>query len=501
MTLETQNYFNKEFLTQPFAIKNPIFLEKCIIFVHEHPKIVKISKISLLIIGTSLSGLAFYTSSALAFTAVLSSGILVLSISILALKVLDLISPPVHDMKYHSYIPFDTKEAQLFYKQDVPILKIKTEDPYASGFAIGSLLGKQISEIRDQWSLAIQKLPEFLFLHTTPIHTKVKVLIEEVKKTIPDQYLNEMKGIVAGFNKYRESVNFLFRPSEMSLEELILFHLEPDIRHINHIELNRHLSKAMACTSIVDVDSEDGIVLGRNTDWPTFGVAGKNSLVICRTSAVSKIKTAEITVPGFIGTLAAMNEHGLSVSMNICNGKTTSVSGIPNALFTRYIFELSRTVQEIEANLEKYSSLGAYHLIAADEHEAKAFFIKQDEGFKFKAKLLEKTSTFQAQNPLFITNFRYEDLIPSIKEEDDVNFSVLREQHIRDFYLHAKSILKDKIKITEIVKKALSLPYVNNLLSAHTALFITRKREIRVAFDNAYSAKNQLTKLDREVLF
>ena len=58
-----------------------------------------------------------------------------------------------------------------------------------------------------------------------------------------------------------------------------------------------------------------------------------------------------------------------------------------------------------------------------------------------------------------------------------------------------------QIDLVELFKKSLSLPFVNNLLTAHSVVANTNKLELNVAFDNAYAAKNDLKRLSKEDLF
>ncbi|MBN2479369.1 MAG: linear amide C-N hydrolase [Parachlamydiales bacterium] len=492
----TTNYLQNIAPQKEFANIDRILLEKSIIFVHKNPTAIKIINLAVCIFGMYLAYISFpfiLLSSKSFF--VFSMGTLISAISLIALKMLKIIAPPIHNMKTHVYKTFENEDAKLFYKNDVPILNIKTKDPYKAGFVHGYMLFANIKEFKNNWSFAIQTLPDFMFFHTTPQTEKVTNLIEEVKKTIPKPYLQEMQGLVDGYNK-KASESF-FKSKRLSLEDLILFHLEPDIRHIKHLEIEKNIlsKKAAACSTIVEKDKDDGLIFARNTDWPTFAVAGKNSLVITRTSPISNVKTAEITLPGFLGSLASMNEHGLCTAMNICNGKTSEVTGMPNSIFTRYVLENSKNLKEAKKVINRNKSLGPFHLIVSDDKNAEAFFMKQG--------LMPYVSKeFNKKDPLIVTNFRYDNKKPSANEDDDINFSSYREKRLYSLFEDAKkSIKKDELDMKKISQKALKLPFVNNLITCHSAVMIPKIRQIQLVFDNAYSAKNEFKSLSKEDLF
>ncbi len=496
----TAAYLSTVLPNRSFNQRNIIPIEKVIIWAHNHTTSVKAIKLAMAVIGMSLMAYSFYITAPFIykFTAAIS-GTAVSAISVMAYRVLDIIAPPKHEMSTHTIKPNKTENAEIYYKNDVPILKIKTDDPYKAGYAHGYILGEYINHLKSKWTLAMQKLPPLMpFIHTTPIVEKLPNVLREVKKQIPEKYLTELQGLVDGFNKWIDesysSYNPL-RPKQLILEEAILFHLEPDVPHFKHLraeyETNCLSKSSAACTTVIDKDDKEGITFGRNMDWPTLGVAGKQSLVILKKSPITGKKTAEVGIPGLISTLTGMNEHGLSVCMNISYGNTTVIEGIPNSFVVRYILETCKSVQEVERKLNEIKSLGPFHLIAADTNEAKAFHIKQ--ASEIKVSFLEK------DKPLIVGNLS---LDPEIT--DNVNFSKERENNIQDLLKDAYNkivIAPSELIKNQIIKAAMKLPFVNNILTSHTIIMQPGSKRIEVAFDNAYSAKNNLHMLEKKDLF
>ena len=484
--------------TKDYAKINRIALEKSILFVHHHPTMIKIVKISIATFSLYLfvTHLTFFLVTLKSTFLTFFSGISFIT-SFIAHKMLNIAAPFVHEMKNHAFETFENDKASLFYKNDVPVLKIKVKDPFDVGFVQGYHLQKNIRDIIKNWSLAIQRLPSFMpFLHDTPYSHEVENLLEEVKKKIPEKYIKEMEGLVEGYNKKIDEKSYIFKEKKLTLNDVILFHLEPDIRHIKHKELEKKLQGAAACSTLVAKDRKNGIVFAHNTDWPSFSVIGPNSIVISKKSPFNDAMVAHVTVPGLVaGSLMALNALGLAVCMNICNGETKKVDGMPNGIFTRYVIDSSKDVAQVYKRISNKNSLGPYHLIAADKNNAQAFFIQQGDK-KFETLKLSK------KRPLVVTNFRYDKLKPSEKEADDINFSSNRENRIYKMLKDIKENINPRqIDLVELFKKSLSLPFVNNLLTAHSVVANTNKLELNVAFDNAYAAKNDLKRLSKEDLF
>jgi len=394
-------------------------------------------------------------------------------------------------MKMHSFKCQKTDEAELYYKGDIPIFSIKTQDPYKAGHCQGYMLASQINQLRNIWSLAIQTLPEFLFVHTSPKALEIPNIIKEVKKKLPQKYIQEMQGVVDGFNKWVDEKWFFMKPRKLTLDEIILFHLEPDIRHFKHHYVEQNLKfpfqqRGVACSAIIAKDKDEGNVFASSTDWPTFG-KGNLAMVFVKLNERGE-KRVEVGIPGFIGTLSGMNEHGLALRMNICDGKTKSVEGIPNTFVTRMCLEQAKRVSDIRRVIRNNPSLGPFHLTTADEYNAEAFFLRQGSASSYRTRKMPRNA------PLVVTNFRYDtDNRPITGDrEDDVNFSSQREPRIHALFEDAKKeIAPEDFHITPLLKKALKLPFVNNLITAHSMVMHPKKRTIEVTFDNAYASKNR----------
>jgi hypothetical protein len=473
---------------QPFTKREISRPEKAIMFLHNHPTLVKTLKISAAAFGMFTSLYTAYSAYNRDFNLKTASigaiGTLSIGISSLAHIVLDIIAPPKHNMKNHLFTPAKTNDAELYYVGDIPVLKITNNNPYFAGLSHGFLLAKNIDKLRNAFTLAMQTLPPLMpFIHSTPRVEKLKTVIAEVKKKLPEDYINEMLGIVDGYNNWAKSKYFFNRPKPLILDELILIHLEPDVPHFKHLQAENNLKKPAACAAIIDREKDGTIIFGRMMDWPTLGNA--DAIVIVKENPITKIKTIEVSIPGTIFTLTGMNDHGLSLCMNICYGKTTEVNGMPNAFVTKEILNNCKTLKDVERLLPKINSLGPFHLIAADEKSAAAFYIKQNEKKEIIKDVLK-------DKQIIVTN-----LSRDPKVTDNVNFAKEREEKINALFEFTEH--KDTLR-SKIIELALQLPYVNNIMSSHK-IIMRPNIFISLAFDTAYAGKQKMQALNLRSLF
>lgn len=90
----------------------------------------------------------------------------------------------------------------------------------------------------------------------------------------------------------------------------------------------------------------DGVArLGRNLDFPGFGVADGQSIVVVVRPA-GRHAFAAVTWPGLIGVLSGMNEHGLAVANMEVAREPRVADAMPYPLLYRTVLEECRTVAE-----------------------------------------------------------------------------------------------------------------------------------------------------------
>ncbi len=505
--METGLYLNTVAPLQPFAKRVLTINEKISRWIYAHPKVVKVVKIAGLILGGASIALPPLGGAGIVICVVCGAiGGAGITISAIALKVLDILIPPKHDMKHHTFKPGQCEGGKLYYQGDVPILSITTKDPFKAGKAHGYLLGPSLNTLRSRTDFVS---------NFVPFVTKSKDIpsvIESVRKYIPERYIKEMEGFVDGFNQWAKEQRFR-RIKKITLEDVIAYNMAPDSCHFKFPLAEHKLKKqaanptvnqqkpalALACTVVIDRDEDGGFTFGRNMDWPSLGLAGAHSLVFCR-HLEDGSRVVEVSVPGLIGTLTAMKikkneKSGLSLCMNVAEGVTTEVKGMPAVFLNRLMLETCSTAQEVSELVETdgYQPLGPYHLSVADNKDAVGLHLCQ-EGFDPTKRHWRRR--WEQNKPLVVTNQTYG------KKEDHFWYSKERKEVIDAFFTHAQqNINPNGIDRSKLVVHSLSLPYVNNEETTHRVVMQPSLGKISVAFDNSFAGDAKLHPLTVEQLF
>lgn len=501
--MNTDQYIH-QYITEHGKDIQPSFLEKAATWIYKHPTVVKTLEIAAIFFALAIIVTLPYTLPILGVKAVVlavGAGIIGM-ISLMAFQVLDILIPPHHSMKDHIFEPATYQKGRLYYQGDIPILELHSNDPYQAGFAHGYLLGKPLDNMlfRLDWMKKLTQMPQA---------EQVPETVKQIHQMIPSEYIEEMRGVVEGFNQWSKEKKW-FNARTLTVEDLILFHIMPDSLHFfpkqHEARLNgkanpSNLSKsepkiAFGCSVVIDKDDEEGIVFGRNMDWPSIGP----SIIINRKYKnvdpdKEKFSTIEVSFPGFVGTLTGMNKAGLSLAMNVCSGSTEYIQGMPAAFFNRYCLEKCYDMEEVEQLLRDESPLGSYHLSVADKEDGAAFHFYQGSDPDDPHVSRERPT----QEPLITTNCQY----PSETDENgNMHCSVERKQIILDLFNGAqKNIAADQIKRAKLVEASLGLPFVDNRITTHKVVMYPESKRMRLAFDNAFAGQAELQELDTEPLF
>lgn len=480
-------------------------LQKAADWCSDHPSIVKAIEISGMVFGAASLILfpAIFRVTKLGAIAFALVGSLTAVVCYAAYKILDIAVPPHHFMENHVFTPGVYGAGKLYYQGDVPILELQSDDPYEAGVAHGYLMGAPLDDL-------LQRLAMIKRFARMPHAGQTPETLKAIREMLEPDHVREMEGMVDGFNQWAQE-NKWFKHT-VTVEDLILFHLMPDSIHFSPKEMEAelggvqddeaespglldHVLNVLGCTVVIDQDQEEGMVFGRNMDWPSFGVFGTYTLIINRKYSDQKYSTAEIGVPGFVGTLTGMNKHGLSLAMNVCPGNTKSIRGVPAAFFNRSRLESCQSVKEVEENNEKEAPLGSYHLSAADaQGVAKSFHFYQ--GSDEEEHVVRE---WKVGKPLITTNCQY-----TLDERTvaPMHCSTEREKVIKRLFNEAEAeVLDDNLERGKLVEASLSLPFVNNDITAHTVVMYPASKKMKVAFDNIFSGSVKRHDVDLEPLF
>ena len=447
-----------------------ILLSKIYFWIYNHPTTIKILEYAGMFFGVSAVAILPLSLSSFGIGTVLLSigGGITATISFVAFKILDIIVSPRHEMENHAFEPGEYGSARLYYQGDIPILELQSDDPYQAGFDHGYLLGEYISQMLSRLNL----IKHFTLI---PKAEQLPETLKAIRQTIPQEYLEELQGIVDGYNERPSGYFNFFERKKITLDDLILFHLMPDSIHFSPLRIEKKLEfkKAfgLGCTVVIDRDEEKGITFGRNMDWISFGMFGKCSLIINRKyNQQNKLSTAEIGLPGFVGTLTGMNENGVSIAMNVAEGNTNSVEGMPAAFYNRMVLENCQTVDAVEQKIKTQPTLGIYHLSVADSESAKSIHFYQ--GSSPKSHVVRE---WREGNPLVTTNCQYNH---RGMQQMHMHCSHERDVIIKELYKNAKiNVPEEKLQRRKLVKGCLALPYVDNLLTTHKVIVLPNPKK------------------------
>lgn len=243
-------------------------------------------------------------------------------------------------------------EGSLMIKEDVPFLTVKG-NPYEAGLQYGVLLNDyllKIDKVID--SLIVANTGQF-FIKQWIVRGVLNKKIKEIEKNIPSEYLLEMRGMADG--------------SDLDLKDLQIIAYVPQ------------LFFKISCTAFI-AKNEQGIVHGRNLDWPGIEVLTHFPLIV-NYHISNKFPFTNLTFIGYPGVYTGMNHAGLSLSINMNgapaeNGKKISDynTGMPLAYKVRNILEKSETLAQVDEQFKNYSSHAWFITVGSDNDKSGAIY-------------------------------------------------------------------------------------------------------------------------------
>ncbi|NGX42174.1 MAG: hypothetical protein K940chlam7_00451 [Chlamydiae bacterium] len=490
MESTSSNFISNEHVMPKYK---DVVAEKFYRFAFDHPKQAKICIIATAILFSPIVAPTLAIASLSCWVIGVSSGYSLSEsakkVASLFLVIFDFLVPAKFDMKQKSFVDGDVgpnKMAKISYEGDLPVLTLEKKHDsqedyhYNVGYDQGFLLAGPMQKLLHKW------LDSLLWL-VIPAPKKVPELIEHLKKKIPEEYIKELEGMAAGFNKKMEESHSSCR---VTLDKLLLLQLVPDVLHSRAGNLEKLLKKepvrsrfvetflpGPACTTVLEKD-EEGVVFGRNMDWPTLGVAGTYSIMIRRKYGDKTI--LEIGTPGLVGTVTGMTSKGFALSMNVAEGKTQNIDGLPTSIFNRRCIEKCSTVGEVEDFIKGNPTLGPFHLTVATKDEGRVFDLYQgQDNALYSRSLSDKKS-----EPVVTTNCRYNETGMSKHHAH----SKQREYNIAAFYSSKEA---QEMQASERVQKALALPVVNNLETTHHVIMLPGQNKMSLAINNGYAGRDE----------
>ena len=318
----------------------------------------------------------------------------------------------------------DLEGGRLFHVTDartgraVPVLELDACRPAAAGFAHGFALGKQINQLLPRFRHSLMLQPN------ANDHPRV---VAKLCAQLTAAEIAEMRGMADGFNAWAVQAK---SDTRLTFEDVVGVQLMPDQCHFQwqlteqRLRADRDgsgapgLGRATAqadnpastslwgCTSILYRAADAGIVLGRNMDWPACGEAGSMSLVMVWKDATKRQAFATLGVPAMMGCVTGWNSRGLSLAMNVVGGFTSTVDGVPAAIYNRRMLQTAASTSEVLTTVRDTSApqpLGPYHMIVGDPTEGHRISFYQG------ANRSHHIDALSAAEPLWCLNWTYPD--------------------------------------------------------------------------------------------
>lgn len=455
-------------------------------WMHKHPAVQKTAIASLGILGLKsfYNGVKDYSLYKTFFGGVLIGSAYMLQ------KTLPIFVPPTFNPANKAFIIGTCRGVTLTYNENLPILTIPKEvTPHDAGYARGYMMAVQIKDLLEK--------NNFAFHTILGIPRQISHLIEKIKKEIPTEYVAEMEGLVAGYNDKRNTWKFL-KGEELTLHNLIYFHLLPEIEHMNFREVNnwihRNQENVLGCTVVIEGDKFTGPRAIRTVDWIPMDVYGKYSFVELRETS-DGIRSVGQSLPLFVGFMTAMNEYGLCAAINVARGLTDFPEGMPAIFYLRKIIETCATVKgekSAESFCHNNAPLGPFNLSIFDERNAASvhFYQRKDRTHHIR--------WWEEGTELITLNFRYGEN----GEFNPCNNSVERKIEIKNYYNSLRK--KDEYENTDSnkrLKRVLNGSEVNNIRTISTAYIDPKNRNFEISFDNGYAANRPFLKIPAEAWF
>ncbi|NOU62081.1 C45 family autoproteolytic acyltransferase/hydolase [Marinifilum caeruleilacunae] len=244
------------------------------------------------------------------------------------------------------------QEGSMFVKEGVPFLTVKG-DSYEMGLQYGVLMNDQIMEMQVKVDSIVESYVGKFFLKKWIANMVLKSKIRKIEERMPQAFIEELEGMAEG--------------------------CDLNVREIKTIAYFPQIFFKISCTSFV-MKNEDGIVHGRNLDWPGIETFTKFPLIV-NYHRKDKIPTTILSFVCYPAAYTGMNHNGLSMSINmngapIPEGKEESdyVTGMPMPYQLRYVMENADELSEVDEMFEDYSTHGWFITVGSDKDRSGAMY-------------------------------------------------------------------------------------------------------------------------------
>lgn len=227
----------------------------------------------------------------------------------------------------------ETEGGSLRYHGPLPILDV-AGSPYRMGLAHGRLLADQIRRLSAAYFDVF-----FGSYSTRGSRAEFDAISERLGASIPPRHEEELRGLAEGAGiPYRDA---LFLQTFLDIHKLYF------------------------CSTTAVRTPRGRLVLGRNLDFPSLGLAHRYGLVaVWRGDGLRPV--VSVGWPGMIGSLTGMNDAGLTLAVMVVYLVEDVRRGIPYTIQFRRALEEEGTVDGLAARLATEGSTNSNNLLVAD---------------------------------------------------------------------------------------------------------------------------------------
>jgi predicted choloylglycine hydrolase len=312
------------------------------------------------------------------------------------------------------------KKGKILEKEEgLTILRLEGS-PYEMGYQHGEIFREEINLFSSNAKkIVCQHEGNIVGQITFPI---ICQLAKKLGRLIPEQFQQEIKGIADGA---KVDYNFLL------LENLI-----EELSAIYHWYLRPLLPSFLKCSCFVVKDT-DGIIWGRNLDYPFFTETLPSLSVLYIYLPDQGFPFISLGWPGNIGAVTGISRN-LSLVLLSSPTKSRAFKGIPEEILSRQIIQYS---QDLEDALEKIIPglvILGQNLVLISKNEARVVELS----------ILKKAiRSLQTQGCLTVTNhFQVEE----IEEEQAVFFPKPKKTSIPDEFFTLEGSKKREEKLRRL---------------------------------------------------
>jgi len=243
-------------------------------------------------------------------------------------------------------------QGNLIVKEGIPFLTVKG-DSYEMGLQYGVLLNDHILKMDEKIDSIVSNYIGKFFLKKWLANMVIKSKIRKIEKKVPQEFIDELEGIAKGCDLNRREVKMLAYFPQLFFD--------------------------ISCTSFV-LKNENGIVHGRNLDWPNIETFTHFPLIV-NYHRKGKIPTTILTFINYPGAYTGMNHNGLSMSINLngCpvpEGKKESDYHIdmPMPFKLRQVMENADELKEVDELFKNYSTHAWFITVGSDKDKSSAIY-------------------------------------------------------------------------------------------------------------------------------